>query len=117
MESKEMLSLSQERKNPNFNIEKLTHIIYDGEENTKKRKQITKILEKDPIMRKDRIFLSHDQQYLRAAEKVLRLNQIMKENNLSIEDRTRLIVESGFFFIFTSSNFFLTIILLFFTIS
>ena len=80
-----MESLKQERKGATFDVEHLSLWIF-GKEKLEKKRKFAAMIEKDPVFKNDRIFLSLEEKYTRAMEKFVRYMELCKKHNLSEED-------------------------------
>eukprot|EP00164_Ancoracysta_twista_P001768 GFYU01002321.1.p1 GENE.GFYU01002321.1~~GFYU01002321.1.p1 ORF type:complete len:688 (+),score=205.75 GFYU01002321.1:70-2064(+) len=77
--------LERERQKASFSTREMTFLLYGGKEKTERREQLIKIIENDPVFRKDdRHFLSRSEFYKRCLEKGITFESRMKQ--LGIRD-------------------------------
>eukprot|EP00002_Diphylleia_rotans_P027228 TRINITY_DN5452_c0_g1_i1.p1 TRINITY_DN5452_c0_g1~~TRINITY_DN5452_c0_g1_i1.p1 ORF type:complete len:678 (+),score=161.81 TRINITY_DN5452_c0_g1_i1:125-2158(+) len=80
--------MTEERNRATFCPRKLTYVLYGGKEKVQRREEVAKIVQDDPIFRKERAFLSRPDRYARSAEKAMRLIEQAYQQGLNEEERT-----------------------------
>lgn len=78
--------LAQEREKASFNPTELTYLIYDGRENTERKRYLESLLLTDPVFNKDDSYvLDRSHAYDRGCQKALHMLKLLKKYNISKE--------------------------------
>eukprot|EP00002_Diphylleia_rotans_P016704 TRINITY_DN3247_c0_g5_i1.p1 TRINITY_DN3247_c0_g5~~TRINITY_DN3247_c0_g5_i1.p1 ORF type:complete len:669 (+),score=153.34 TRINITY_DN3247_c0_g5_i1:60-2009(+) len=90
-----MIDLRQERANSFVDVEKLTTLLYGGNEEVKLRREIFRLIYSDPIFKKDDLyFMSRTQRYKRGIEKARKLHELILENDLLSPEKMGYVLEA-----------------------
>ena len=91
--------LKRERINATFDVEKITHVIDGGKENTERRRYLEAIIERDPtgiFSNEDNNYLHRTDRHIRGIAKGVRLIEICRKLGIGDECEGRITESKDF---------------------